>query len=62
MSVEYSVPQLMGVCMSIMDFCKKNHFSADAVDQMRVRLSDPKADGTITFDLGSPSPWNRTIS
>lgn len=50
--VEYSFLQLMGVCCTIMDFCEKQGFSDDELDRLFVCLSDPKEDGTISFDLG----------
>lgn len=55
--VEYSFHQLMGVCCSIMEFCNKQGFSDAELDLLRVRLSDPKDNGTISFDLGLPKQW-----
>ena len=52
--VEYSFLQLMGVCCSIMEFCEKQGFTPEELDRLRVRLSDPKPNGDISFDLGLP--------
>lgn len=60
--VEYSFHQLMGVCCSVMEFCKKQGFSDAELDLLRVRLSDPKDNGTISFDLGLPKPWRVPMS
>ena len=59
--VEYSFPQLMGVCCSIMEFCEKQQFTDDELDRLRVRLSDPKPNGDISFDLGLPR-WRVPMS
>lgn len=52
--VEYSFHQLMGVCCSVMEICRKQHFSVDELDGLRVRLLDPKPNGDVDFDLGIP--------
>lgn len=60
--VEYSFHQLMGVCCSIMEFCEKQDFSPEDLDMLCVRLSDPKPNGTISFDLGLPQKWRVPMS
>lgn len=52
--VEYSLGQLMGICLTIVEFCEKHGLSKDEIDLLRVRLSDPKPNGEISFDLGMP--------
>ena len=59
--VEYSFRQLMGVCCSIMEFCEKQKLTPEELDLLRVRLSDPKDNGTIKFDLGLPR-WQVPMS
>lgn len=59
--VEYSFNQLMGVCCSIMEICEKQHFTVEELDRLRVRLSDPKPNGDISFDLGIPR-WQVPMS
>lgn len=59
--VEYSFHQLMGVCCSIMEFCEKQQFTDDELDRLRVRLSDPKPNGDISFDFGIPR-WQVPMS
>lgn len=52
--VEYSFPQLIGVCGAIMEFCENQGFTPDELDRLRVRLSDPQPNGDVSFDLGLP--------
>lgn len=59
--VEYTFNQLMSVCCSIMEFCKTQDFSDAELDRLRVRLSDPKPNGDISFDLGLPR-WQVPMS
>ncbi len=60
--VEYSFHQLMGLCCSVMEFCEKQNFSNVELDLLRVRLSDPMPDGSISFDLGLPKNWRVPMS
>lgn len=59
--VEYSFFQLMTVCSSIMEICETQHFSDAEIERLRVRLSDPKPNGEISFDLGLPR-WRVPMS
>ena len=59
--IEYSFHQLMGVCCSIMEFCQTQGFTDAELDRLRVRLSDPKPNGEISFDLGLPR-WQVPMS
>lgn len=59
--VEYSFSQLLGVCSAIMDFCERQKFTSDELELLRVRLSDPKPNGDISFDLGLPR-WQVPMS
>lgn len=59
--VEYSFFQLMTVCSSIIEFCEKQKFSEAEIERLRVRLSSPKPNGDISFDLGLPR-WQVPMS
>ena len=59
--VEYSFRELVMVCGSIMEFCQTQKLSDAELDLLRVRLSDPKPNGEISFDLGLPR-WQVPIS
>ena len=37
-----------------MQLCEMQRFSVDQIEQLRVRLLDPKPDGSIEFQVGFP--------
>lgn len=53
--VEYSLQQLLVVTGSIMDFCEKQRFSKQEIEQLRVVLENPSGDGRIAFSIGLPA-------
>lgn len=53
--VEYSLQQLLVVTDTIMDFCEKQRFSKQEIEQLRVVLENPSGDGRIAFSIGLPA-------
>lgn len=52
--VEYPVPVLLMLSGQIMQLCEQQRFSSDEIKQLRVRLMDPKTDGSIEMQIGFP--------
>lgn len=52
--VEYPVPALLMLSGQIMQLCEQQRFSSEEIKQLRVRLMDPRPDGSIEMQVGIP--------
>lgn len=52
--VTLTANQIIALCSSLMDFHEKQNLSAESLDYMRVRISDPRPDGSLEFDVFLP--------